>query len=86
MNALDRTFVSSGSSHCPLLNLSCDWFNYNDSLKLHQCVGNKGMKKKNLVLHLLINENYFLPVTVKQSLKIILSKKQVEKLSLHTGK
>ena len=46
MSALDKSFVSSGSSHCPLLNLSCDWFNYNDSLKLHQCVGNKGMEKE----------------------------------------
>ena len=38
MNALDRGFVSSGFSHCPLLNLSCDWFNY------MECVGNKGME------------------------------------------
>ena len=38
MNALDRGFVSSGSSYCPLLNLSCDWFNY------MECVGNKGME------------------------------------------
>ena len=38
MNVLDRTFVSSGSSHCPLLNLSCDWFNY------MECVENKGME------------------------------------------
>ena len=44
MNSLDSTFDSSGSSHCPLLNLRCDLFNYTDSLKLYQCVGNKGME------------------------------------------
>ena len=44
MNSLDGTFVSSGSLHCPLLNLRCDWFNYMDSLKFYQCVGNKGME------------------------------------------
>ena len=44
MNVLYRTFVSSGFSHCPLLNLSCDGFDYTDSLKLYRCDGNKGME------------------------------------------
>ena len=44
MNSLDSTFVSSGSSHCPLLNLRCDLFNYTDLSNFYQCVGNKGME------------------------------------------
>ena len=65
MNALDRGFVSSGFSHCPLLNLSCDWFNY------MECVGNKGMEVR-IFLYLLKNGDDFLPVTAKRSLKNIL--------------
>ena len=49
MNAMDRGFLSLGSSHCPLLNLSCDWFNYTDLLNLYQCVGNKGMEVRILL-------------------------------------
>ena len=42
INSFDRFLASSGSSHCPLVNLSCDWSNYTDSLNSYQCVGNKG--------------------------------------------
>ena len=44
VHVLGRTFVSSESAHCPLLNLSCDGFNYTDSLRLYRCHGNKGVE------------------------------------------
>ena len=52
MNSLDSTFVSSGSSHCPFLNLRCDLSNYTDSLNSYQCVGNKGMEVRILSFYI----------------------------------
>ena len=52
MNSLDSTFVSSGSSHCPLLNLRCDLFNYTDSSNFYQCIGNKGMEVRILSFYI----------------------------------